>query len=313
MKMLLKKITALFCCGIILSAAGGCSVEDVNENTVQSETVSAVNEASSSVKEEKMLHCTYYDFHNFNLHLSSAVTYDTDEEILCGTIPHHLLAGNLIAGFMHTAALSREKTDTVVIAATMHFTENSPLCTSYLDWDTPFGTLECDESITSRFEQTMGAVTDDDMAELDHGISALIPYVKYYFPDSEIAFLLIDNRASKNTPDTLSDLFTEIASEKDCLFLFSADFSHYLEPHETELHDKQTLEAVMSWDFDTVASMTDSNVDSPYVLGTFMHLAEKTGREITMLDHSNSLILSGIPYSPSLFGEGLTSYYVFAS
>ena len=311
--MLLKKITALLCCGIILFAACGCSVENTDENIIQSEIGSAVNKSPSTAAEEKMLHCPYYDFHNFNLHISAAQTYDTADEILCGTIPHHLLAGNLIAGFMQTAALSREKTETVVIAATMHFTENSPLCTSYLDWDTPFGTLECDENITSRFEQTMGAVTDDDMAELDHGISALIPYVKYYFPDSEIAFLLIDNRAPKDTPDTLSDLFTEIASEKDCLFLFSADFSHYLEPHETELHDKQTLEAVMSWDFDTVSAMTDSNVDSPYVLGTFMRLAEKSGREIIMLDHSNSLLISDMPYSPALFGEGLTSYFVFAS
>ena len=107
MKMLFKKITALFCCGIILSAAGGCSVENTVENIVQSEISSAVNEAYSTVAEEKMLNCPYYDFHNFNLHLSSALTYDTDGEILCGTIPHHLLAGNLIAGFMQTAALSR--------------------------------------------------------------------------------------------------------------------------------------------------------------------------------------------------------------
>ena len=140
-----------------------------------------------------------------------------------------------------------------------------------------------------------------------------MPYVKYYFPDAQTAFLLVDRKADKDTPEKLAELFKQISQEKECLFLFSADFSHYLEPDETERHDLETLEAVMSKQYEKVASMTDDNVDSPHVLGTFMKLGDICGREYILLERSNSLIMSRLPYSRPELREGLTSYFVFAA
>lgn len=305
-----KKAAAMLCCGMVLiSAACGRTHENIAVQSVGSD----VTEYAVTEKLKFNLPSVYYDEKSFNMHTSAAKLYSTDREILCGTVPHHLLAGELIAGFLKTAAYSREKTDTVIITATMHFTENEPFCTSYCNWDTPFGEIQCDTDITDAIVSTTGAVENDDMAATDHSVSALMPYVKYYFPDAQTAFLLVDRKADKDTPEKLAELFKQISQEKECLFLFSADFSHYLEPDETERHDLETLEAVMSKQYEKVASMTDDNVDSPHVLGTFMKLGDICGREYILLERSNSLIMSRLPYSRPEFREGLTSYFVFTA
>ncbi|MBQ7980629.1 MAG: AmmeMemoRadiSam system protein B, partial [Oscillospiraceae bacterium] len=293
-----------------LSAACGC------KNETQIETVTNKSAVTEFVTEKvmpksKLLPSTYYDRNSFSHHISAAVDYGSDNGIFCGTVPHHLLAGRLIAGFLQTAASSRHQTDTVVVTATMHFTEDSPLCTSLCDWETPFGTLECDTALTEAIIKKTGAVCDDDMAALDHGISALIPYIKYYFPDSQIAFLLVDEKADEDIPDRLAELYSSF--DKDCLFLFSADFSHYLPAHETEQHDLETISAVDAWDYEKIASMTDDNVDSPYVLETFLRLAESNSANPQLLDRSNSMLISGVPYSEKAYPEGLTSYLVYAA
>lgn len=314
-----KKITAFLCCGLLtLSAACGCKndeiINDFPVETVTSEAAAEIVTERIAAK-SKLLPSTYYDRNSFFLHTSAAVDYGSDGEIFCGTVPHHLLAGNLIAGFLQTAASSRHQTesvtDTVVVTATMHFTEDNPICTSLCDWETPFGILECDTVLTEVIMEETGAVCNDDMAALDHGISALIPYIKYYFPDSQIAFILVDEKADEDTPERLAELYASF--DKDCLFMFSADFSHYLPAQLTEQRDLETMYAVEKMDYKKIADMTDANVDSPYVLGTFLRLAEKENAEPVLLDRSNSMLISGVPYSEKAYPEGLTSYLVYSA
>lgn len=305
-----KKITALLCCGLLtLSTACGCKNDYSGETVAEIPAVEIP--ASLIVPKSTPLPCTYYDRNSFSGHISAAADYGSEGEIFCGTVPHHLLAGRLIAGFLKTASSSRKQTDTVIVTATMHFTEDNPICTSLCDWDTPFGRLECDTVLTGAIMEETGAVCDDDMAALDHGISAIIPYIKYYFPDSQIAFILVDEKADKDIPDRLAELYSGF--DKECLFLFSADFSHYLPAPVTEQRDLETIEAVANRDYERVAAMTDDNVDSPYVLGTFMRLAEKGGADPKLLDRSNSMLMSGVPYSERTYPEGLTSYLVYAA
>ena len=308
----LKKLTTALCCGLmILSAACGCKNDTYSESVTTELPVTEKIAAEKYIPKSKPLPCQYYDRNTFSVHTSGIEEYACSGEIFCGTVPHHLLAGKLIAGFLKTAASSRSHTDTIVVTATMHFTRNNPVCTSLRGWETPFGTLECDNELTELLIDETNAVCDDDMAELDHGISALIPYIKYYFPDSEIAFVLVDEKADKDIPDRLSKLYSSF--EKDCLFLFSADFSHYLPAHETEKRDNETMKAVAEKDFEKIAAMTDDNVDSPYVLGTFLRLAEMQDAEPVLLDRSNSMLISGIPYTPEIYPDGLTSYLVYCA
>ena len=315
MKQQLKIMAAVCAAAMFLT---GCRPVKNEETAFVSrfytETVNTETELDLEEKAgQNFLPSAFYDKKSFDQHISGAESYDFTGEMQCGTVPHHLTAGRLIASLLKTASESRKSTDTIVVCATMHVGKTDFITTSFYDWNTPFGVLKCDRQLAKQLSDGMGAVTDNEMAALDHGIAALVPYIKYYFPNSEIVYTLIDNRAGDDTAEKLTSLLEDMDREKDCFCLFSADFSHYLVPEQTELHDRETLEAVMEKDLGKIALMTDSNVDSPIVLETFTRLSCKLGEGPVFLDRSNSLLMSGIPYNEITYGEGLTSYFIFAS
>lgn len=313
MKRRYKRIYA----AVIITAAAvmlsACST--AGEEIYTTEETLAVSQQLSTEQEdigEETLGCNYYNEKSFDLHVSRAELYETDGEIFCGTLPHHLTAGHLIAGFLKTAAMTRSETETVVMVSTLHYPAKAPVITSPLDWSTPFGRIDTDEDITKRFISELGAAEDSKNVEYDHSSSAVVPYVKYFFPDAKIACLLVGSSADKNISEDISKLLAEISEEKKCLFVFSVDFSHYLEPAETDRRDMETRKAVLSRDLDSINRMTDANVDSYRCLGAFVRLSEALGTDIHELDHSNSMEINDIPYDKVTYGEGLTSYFLFS-
>lgn len=259
------------------------------------------------------LECRYYNENDFLLYDSRGEKYPVSGEVLCGVVPHHLTAGHMIAGFFKAAAESRPDVETVVIIAPMHYPSDNTLCTSETDWAAPYGRLETDNEITALFTDKLGASEDDEMMQYDHSASAHIPFVKYYFPEAKSACLLVSPREKEDFPQRLAEVLSEAAEMKNCLFVFSIDFSHYLPSEIADMHDSETLEAVLSGDTAAIEQMTNDNVDTPYCLSTYVRLTEALGGEITAADNSNTSKVREIPYSPSLFPEGVTSYFVYIS
>ena len=85
-----------------------------------------------------------------------------------------------------------------------------------------------------------------------------------------------------------SDNLFYTKKEKNCLFVFSVDFSHYLNPDEATKHDDETLKAVTGNDLEGISKMGNNNMDSPYCVSTFLRLNDISGGQIKLLDHSNS-------------------------
>lgn len=277
--------------------------EPVTEYTVEMPTV-------TEPLDTKLLKCDYYIERDFRVYTASPDEYDISGELLCGTVPHHLTGGQLIASFFYTAAQHQNDVDTIVIIGTKHYKEGGAFVTSECGWQTPFGIMKNDTEITKQFADA-GAAVQDSAMEKDHAVSALIPFAKYYFPDAKISAVLVGSDADKNISEKLADTLSALYGDKKILTVFSVDFSHYLQPHDTALHDEETRRAVLEGDISAVADMTDSNMDSPYCIGTFIRLTERLDGNVGELAHSNSLEMSGIPYSPAAFPEGLTSYFVF--
>lgn len=298
-------IAALFMCG--------CSMADESITSAGLAEGAPVTVTEASERSDtKKLECLHYYEKDFDIYTSMIESYPAEGEIVCGTVPHHLTAGRMTAAFMQAAAESREKTDAVVIIGTMHEYRDNAVVSSYLDWNAPFGTVKNDSEITDILISETDAYTDDQLMEYDHAVSSVIPFVSNYFPDVPVSCLLVSAKAPKDTPERLCEALEKVSAEKDCLFVFSIDFSHYLSPNETEQRDAQTLEAVMNADLDMIARMTDSNVDSAYLLGTFVRFTGNMNCKTLCLDNSNALKITGLPYNRTTFPEGLTSYFIFA-
>lgn len=314
---------------IVLCAAGaaawlmlcGCTSDNVNTDTVvtaaEESTVSKSFTQTEAAAEqeaanEELLSCNYFETKDFDRFQENSTLYETNGEIICGTVPHHLLAGQLICGFFDSAQRSRGEVDTIIIVATLHEPELHSLVTSGKGWDTPFGKAQPDKELAKLFHEELDAEYVDEMMMRDHSASSIIPFASYFFPDSKVACLLVGSGCEESLPQRLSELIGEYSEEKSCLTVFSIDFSHYLRPEDTKIHDEETYEAVMSGDINAISQMTNSNVDSAPCLEAFTRLTENMKLSRKMLDHSNSLIMSAQPYSAAVHGEGLTSYYIFA-
>lgn len=296
----------------------GCSRENNSVTDfpdVPVSTAETVQTADGDILGSDMLECRYYSENDFLLYDSRGEKYPADGEILCGVVPHHLTAGHMIAGFFKAAAESRPDVETVVIVAPMHYTPDNSytLCTTEADWAAPYGGLETDREITALFTDRLGAAADDEMMQYDHSASAHIPFVKYYYPDARSACLLVSPREKDNFPQRLAEVLADAAEMRNCLFVFSIDFSHYLTPQEADIRDSETLKAVLSGNTESIEHMTNDNVDSPYCLSTYVRLTEMLDCEITAADNSNTAKVREIPYSGSLFPEGVTSYFVYIS
>lgn len=309
-----SRFIAVLAAAILLSGCyeGEAPANEPSPAEKQSET-QALQEEKEDIVSSDMLECRYYSENDFQMYESRAEAYPADGEVLCGVIPHHLTAGHMIAGFYKTASESRSDVETVVIIAPMHYPSENTLCTTENDWAAPFGRLETDSEITAVFKEKLGAPKDDEMMQYDHSVSAHIPFVKKYFPEARAACLLVSPRENEDFPQRLADALSETAKTKSCLFVFSIDFSHYLTSQAADMHDGETLEAVLSGDTAAIERMTNDNVDSPYCLSAYVRLTEMLDGEITAADNSNTAKVRELPFSGSLFPEGVTSYFVYIS
>ncbi len=300
-----------------VTALCGCAAQSqvtapAASSATAAEIIITTEEYSAPRSGKDMLECRFWNERNFTTYDSRSVTYGTDGgKLLCGVAPHHLTAGHFIAGMYKAAAASGGEIDTVVLVAPQHYPGNDVLVTSTVDWSTPFGVLEADTGAAQLLCDELGARCDDSMMQYDHSASSHIPFIRYYLPKAKVCCLLVAPGAGKDLPQRYAEAMAKLAEERKCFFAFSIDFSHYLSPDLAEMHDGETREAVLSGDIETILGFGNDNVDTPLGLGAFVELSKRLGGTVTEADNANTWSLGELPYSPAIYPEGVTSYFVF--
>src|SRR5882724_5733244 len=106
------------------------------------------------------------------------------------SVPHHLLAADLIArGFWSAHG---GKFDRVVILSPAHFNKSPvPVATTRKDFQTVFGTVENDVPATISLLETGHIDELADLFEREHGIHAVLPFVKWFFPRAKILAIAV--------------------------------------------------------------------------------------------------------------------------
>jgi hypothetical protein len=261
------------------------------------------------------LQTDFYEEHAFFQAILKARAYPVEGKIKSGVVPHDLTAAGLIANFFKTAAENRKGSlpETIVIIAPMHYPNRQLFITTMDGWATPGGCIPNDAVLSELFIQELGAGIDNDAKQTDHSVAALVPFVKQYFPEAALASLLVSGFTDESVSERVAVLLNEYAAEKNCLFIFSIDFSHFLSPPETERRDAETRMAVQEYEIKKISRMGNDHLDSPRSFAAFMYLNKLMNGEIVELDNSNSFKLSDLAYPHPVFAEGLTSYFIWAS
>lgn len=190
------------------------------------------------------------------------------------TVPHHLIAGHLVAlGFRAASGFSYKR---VIILAPDHFRKTlKPFATTRRGFDTVFGTVRADKDAVGSLLAGDDLVEESCLFDKDHGVRAMLPFLQHYFPDARIVPLAISIKAKRADWDRMAEALAPLV-DRETLIVESTDFSHYLPQHEARRFDQQTLNLIAAGSLDQLAGLRQpDHLDSLGALYIQMKLQQK--------------------------------------
>ncbi|MCP4308567.1 MAG: AmmeMemoRadiSam system protein B, partial [bacterium] len=163
----------------------------------------------------------------FHTSIASAEALNLDGRRVSGlTVPHHLVAADLIARAFAVAAGNRY--DKIILLSPDHFKRSRlSFATTRRDFDTVFGVVPSAVSDVERLVLSSLIAEDSSVLEKEHGVAAILPYIRHYFPDTPVIAVTVAIRSTvADWEQFLVDLAPSIT--KRTLIVQSTDFSHYL-------------------------------------------------------------------------------------
>jgi hypothetical protein len=218
---------------------------------------------------------------------------------------HHTLASELIHDLF--ISIKDNQYDSIVIIGPDHNSrEGLKIITSDAGWSTPFGTLELNETYHKRLLAHPYMAVNNAIMKNEHSSGAIIPYVKYYFPDASINTVAIPATLNLKESEDLGVFLSEMIDVENTLLIASLDFSHYLTVLDAYKMDEITLKAIQEKNYRKIMGFTNDNVDSPQTLIAFLAYMDEIGcSHKILLDHKNSYDLVPADY------HSTTSYFSF--
>jgi AmmeMemoRadiSam system protein B len=162
------------------------------------------------------------------------------------SVPHHLLAADLIARGFAAAATNRYRR--IIIVSPDHFSRSRrPMATTRRDIDTVFGPVENDHAVSSALLAAGDLFDDSDLFAKEHGIAALLPFVRRFFPTAKIVPIAISYGATREQCDRAIAMLEQWIGP-DTLIVQSTDYSHYLPVDVARQRDQETLNIIAAND-----------------------------------------------------------------
>ncbi|RJR48405.1 MAG: AmmeMemoRadiSam system protein B [Deltaproteobacteria bacterium] len=176
------------------------------------------------------------------------------QQITGVTVPHHLLAADLIAATF--ARLRGHHYQRVVILSPDHFHRSrSPFAVTRRDFDTPLGRVATDRAAVRQLLNNP-LVNESGLFSHEHGVRALLPFIVHYFPQAAIVPIAIRGNSRPADWDSLARTLTPLLTP-ETLLVQSTDFSHYLTPAQARRMDQETLRVLSGGDPRQVLSLNE--------------------------------------------------------
>ena len=166
------------------------------------------------------------------------------------TVPHHLLAADLIAQAFRMA--DTRAIDKVIVLFPDHGKRaRLPFATTSRAFETVFGRIDVEQSDVRLLRQSRRLVEDSDLFGSDHGIGAILPFIKHNLPSARIVPIAVSIGSRKQDWDALAERLKRIAGPAT-LIVQSTDFSHYLPQSDAVRRDQEVLNILAAGRIDAV-------------------------------------------------------------
>ena len=174
-----------------------------------------------------------------------------------GIVSHHLLAHTQIDGWFAELAAHRPDISTFLVLSPSHWNLSTGFFSvTFGSWvvsgnagaaDGAQQLVGTDFEIENKLKEALDARIDDAAFASEHGVSALAPYIKKYFPNAKIAAVIYSGEPPVNQP-LAEELYNAVKAcidpanpENGGVFLLvSSDFSHHQTPEVTRTRDDRS-------------------------------------------------------------------------
>jgi AmmeMemoRadiSam system protein B len=233
------------------------------------------------------------------------------------TVPHHLLAADLIARGVWAAAENRY--DRIIVMSPDHFRRShKPVATTPLGFDTPLGAVEVDHDAVGALLAEAALVENSDLFLHEHGVLAILPFLAGVFPGVPVVPMTFGIGTTREQWDAAVALLKPIASSTT-LVVQSTDFSHYLLPGTARDRDQETLNLIAVGAPADIATLNQSNhIDSKAAQYVQLRLQQEAfGSHQVVVANRNSSEYVGrnapsTSYVVSVFGPDRAALSAFA-
>ena len=229
-------------------------------------------------------------------------TLPVGHRVCGGILTHHFLASGLVVRFF--AGLKEQSSpETIVLLGPNHFHQGlANISISSLPWKTPFGVLQADSRLVQQIAKAIQLPEDNEAFAGEHSVGVLIPFLKYYFPQSRVVPILIDVNADAARLQRLRDVLAARADNPKTLLLLSMDFSHESVASVADARDEQARAVITSMDSSKTHNL---RVDCRKGLWVLLESLKRTGCDrVQINEHANSAQIAGRPDQ-----SNVTSYF----
>lgn len=205
--------------------------------------------------------------------------------------PHHLLVGAPLASLYE--AISDQHPSVVVIIGPDHDGVGvSPVVTTDIGYDTPYGTLDIDTQLMAQMTSVPLIEVDRQAFVYEHSINSHTAFIRRTFGNVPILPIMIHGTATLDEAEAVAAKLNAILPD-DALVIASVDFSHYVPEWVADYHDQISMSTVDAFDMNGLPKL---EVDSPASLATLqMYLTMRGAQTVVYRYHTNSASFSGTP------------------
>jgi poly-gamma-glutamate synthesis protein (capsule biosynthesis protein) len=181
----------------------------------------------------------YTDAAPFKAALAAAKDEPLQQHVTGLTVPHHLLAADLIAQALRLA--SRGKYRRLVVISPDHFKRGkTPFSTTRRSFTTPLGAVAADVAAARSLISSCPLVSESALFSHEHGVQAVLPFAAHFFHGVPVLAIVCGIRTGITEWRALAAALEPLLDD-DTLLIQSTDFSHYLSAGEAARRDTETL------------------------------------------------------------------------
>ena len=255
------------------------------------------NDLLKMIPDEK--HVASYTHKDFYLGLEQPnYQQKFSEKVYGGIVSHHLLTADDMGKFF--AEFTDQSVSTIVMIGPNHFSIDEPrIAVSRQAYETPWGEVLPDLTVIDDLIKTGIMTHNENPFIYEHSISAVVPFVAHYLPDTKLVSIILRSESDPWQLDQLVEELLEILP-KDSIVVASVDFSHHLNRLGSSFHDVASRSAIRSFDLERVLNLEIDSPPSIYTLLSYLEL--KRSGKMSLLNTNST------QYTGNEASEDVTSY-----